>query len=446
MPNGNAESDSTDSDYPSRADQPFQGRKSEAEAQANGEQRGGSDSTGEESAEPATSASGPSTQEGAPTRGSDADSTTAEPTDGDEAPQNGEVTGAARENGEAQAEREDTGTDAPQDASEEDPAGEPAPEEGGEAEPTGEDPSEDGAQEERPFQYHGTEPEDEEYEDFVFISEVDPDQRYETVEDLVNGVENHIEHVNRQNQRVERLQSRLTEVQSEMEGEVAELKAENALYRDRLGDEELVDMIAENHMPEKFQGLREDEVSEAEREEYLEARGAAKQKAREDLQEMEETREERQERARERRENIESRVEEATEFLDRIDTEALGLDDAENGEAIAAEAVSRLTNGDPEDGGMTPMDLAHTIYYLPDMLPEEINFSHEDAETAAELVAINAVRDEARRIREERRSSRADKIRRMGSRRGEENGEAQPEKATETSSGREPKMTGNPFR
>lgn len=439
MPNGSTDSDSTESDYPSRADNPFDGRKSEAEAQAeqaapaqNGEQRETPDSTGNaQRAEPADSASDSSDREGAPSRGPEADSTAERPTEGDDPPENGEVDG--QPSSEEDSPSEDAGTEAEGDA--EDPPAEGA-----------DDPSEESDQ--PPFQYHGTEPEDEEHEDYVFISEVDPDQRYETVEDLVNGVENHIENSQRNYERAERFQERLTEVQSKMEGEVAELKAENALFRERLGDDDLVDMLADKHMPEKFQGLRRDEVADAEREEYLEARGAAKKAARDELEEMEQVREERQEQARERRENLNERVEEATEFLESVDVETLGLGDAENGEAIAAEAVNRLTNGDPGDeNARTPFDLAHTLYWLPDVLPDEVDFGHEEAERAARMLAENAVRDEARRVREEKRQSRADKIRRVGDRRGtEKSGEEKPEKATETSAGREPKMEGNPFR
>jgi hypothetical protein len=282
-----------------------------------------------------------------------------------------------------------------------------------------------------PFKYHGTEPEDEEHEDFVFISETDPDQRYETVEDLVHGVENQIEHINRQHQQIDSLQEQLANARAEQEGEVAEMRAKLNLYEDKLGTDQVTEALAERHMPEKFQGLSEEDVPADQQKEFLRAQWEAERQAEQELEEAESKREAAQQKAEERQERIQGAIQEANQFLEGVDHERLGLGQDE-AERYATEALSELT---PEDAEVNHFDLAHQLLVMPTVLPDEVDFGEKEARLAAEGL-IDTVAAKAKELKREEMQSRTDKIKRKQSR-GRSRAD-NPEPAKQGSARREP--------
>lgn len=404
MPTGNDSSDTTEPEFPSDGTNPFEG-KSPSPAESNSSPQEGSsgaeggqqraeqpDTTGGDTgAEPAKGAQPQSESEAQPSVGDEADTTVEEPTPGDEARRDGESTDSRPEDSGA----DEADTEAAEDEAAESEADEDTPE----GEP------EEEADLDVPFQYHGTEPDGEEYEDFVFISEVDPDQRYEDVEDLVNGVENQIQHIDRQHNQIQTLQSQLAEARAEQEGEVAEMRAKLSIYEDELGEDQIVEALADRHMPDKFQGLSKEEVPADEQEEYIRARTKAEIQAEDELEEAEAARTEAQEEAKSRQERVQGAIEEANDFLERLDHEDLGLEQ-EEAERYAAEALSQMA---PEDTEMNHLDLAHRVLVMPELLPEAADFSKEEAQLVADGL-VEAVGATARELKRQEMQSRTSKI------------------------------------
>lgn len=397
MPTGNDSSDTTEPEFPSDGTNPFEG-KSPSPAESNAPSEGGAeggqqraeqpDTTGGDTgAEPAKGAQAQSESEAQPSVGNEADTTAEEPTPGDEARRDGESTDSRPEEGDA----DEADTEAAEDA----PEGEPEEEAGLDV----------------PFKYHGTEPGGEEYEDYVFISEVDPDQRYEDVEDLVNGVENQIQHIDRQHNQIQTLQSQLAEARAGQEGEVAEMRAKLSIYEDELGEDRIVEALADRHMPDKFQGLSKEEVPADEQEEYIRARTKAEIQAEDELEEAEAARTEAQEEAKSRQERVQGAIEEANDFLERLDHEDLGLEQ-EEAERYAAEALSQMA---PEDTEMNHLDLAHRVLVMPELLPDAADFSKEEARLVADGL-VEAVGAKARELKRQEMQSRTSKIRTKQSR------------------------------
>lgn len=418
MPTGRSESDTTESDYPSDGKNPFEGRGPSSEESVNGQAGGDpqhteqADTTAEDPrAEPADDSPAPSEPEGTPDAGNEADTTAQEPTSGEETPteeipEDGDVDDSTEE---VEASREDT--DAPSEDAE---------------------PEEDELQ--VPFQYHGTEPDDEEHEDYVFISGVDPDQRYETVEDFVNSHEELLEHQSRQHEQIERLQSTLAEERASKEGDRAEMETKLSLYEETLGEDQIVEVMAERHMPEKFQGLNKEDVPADQQEEYIRARTKAEIQAEQELEEAEEARTQAQETAQERQERVQARIDEATERLEQVDHERLGLGE-EEAEKYAAQALAEMS---PEGSDKNAFDVAHQVYALNELLPDSVQFGESDAELAFDLL-IDAVGAKAQQLKQQEMESRASKIRKKQQPRSQSR--ATPEPASEGSARREP---GNP--
>jgi hypothetical protein len=417
MPTGNEGSDTTESEFPSDGTNPFKG-KSPSPTETNGQLDEGSqraeqaDTTaGDTGAEPAEGAQDTPDPEAQPTVGETADTTAEEPTQGEE-PRAESEEGAPEE-----------------DVSEEDaPTGTQD-----DSEPSAEDAPEDGTDEEMdvPFKYHGTEPEEEKYEDYVFISEVDPDQRYEDVESFVNAHENLLQHSERKHEQVQSLQEQLADARAEQEGEVAEMRAKLNLYEEKLGTDQVTEALAERHMPEKFQGLSEEDVPADQQKEFLRAKWEAERKAEGELEEAEEKRTRAQEQAQKRQKRVQERIQQANEFLEGVDHERLGLGQ-EEAERYATEALSELT---PEDAEVNHFDLAHQMLVMPELLPDEVDFGEREAQLAAEGL-IDAVGAKAKELKREEMQSRTDKIQRKQSR--SRSRADNPEPATQESARREP--------
>lgn len=396
-----------DSAYPRDGQNQFVG-KSASPAETVGEQQSQpADTTEETGTEPAEPERSTSDSDGPPGVDDVGDTTSAESTpstdqlsgSGDEPEAgDGDVTEATGESQPDQPPSEDT--DAPTDGAEtsqDETAGD---------EPSGEGSPDEEAAEGPAFQYHGTEPESEEHEDYAYISGVDPDQRYETVEDLVHSHEELLQHTDRQQDQVQRLQEKVTDLQATKEGELEEAKAKLSLYEEQLGEDQIVDALAERHMPEEFQGLTREDVPADQEEEFLRARWEAEKQAEEQLEEAQAAKEEAEETARERRQRLKSRADEAADFLESVGYEDLGVDAKD--EPYVKEAVADLTpDGMEEEKNV--FDIAYDIYTMAELVPDEFGVGSQEAEAAAEYL-VELVGHKARAKKRQEMESRAEKI------------------------------------
>lgn len=429
-------SDTTESSqYPSDGTNSFVDKSpSPAEKAGEDAQSSGADTTAEsQETEPVDPDRRSSTSEGPPGVDDSTDTTQEESKPSEDAPEadsepEGEVTGdelSAQDDPSSPSEDETRATE-----------GEDAPEgrsdESGEASP---DESQGPV-----VQYHGTEPDGDEYEDYAFISGVDPDQRYETVEDMVNGHEELIQHSHRQRDQIESLQEKVTDLQATKEGEVEEMRAKLSVYEDQLGEDQIVDALAERHMPEEYQGLSREDVSSENEEEYLRAKWEAERKAEEELEEAQAAREEAESKAIERQERYQERVDNATEWLQSVDHERLGVDPKD--EEYVREAIADLTPDEMQDEANV-FDLAHMIRTAPALMPDEANIGPEKADAISEML-VDAVGAKAREQKRQAMQSRSDKIKKAQSRSGSR--APDPEPAKQESATREPGRPEQTFR
>lgn len=416
MPTGARGSDTTGSQFPD-GQQPFKGREASPEEKVGEDvqQRDTSDTTEDSRAEPADAESDESESGWQPDVGEEADTTAEEPTAGET------DAGDEASDVDGEAEREPEPSREDEDVPSEDPEGE-----------TGEDEMD------VPFKYHGTEPDNEEHEDYVFISGVDPDQRYEDTEDLIHAHENLLEHQERQHEQIQNLQDTLANERAEKEGDMAEMKAKLNVLEENLDEDDLTAMLADRYMPEEFQGMSKDDVPASQQEEFIRARTKAELKAEEELEQTQSARQEAQETAQERQERIQHRIDEATQRLDEVDAGRLGLSDQE-AEKYVPEALSEMS---PEGSEKNAFDVAHRLYAMNELVPDEVGFSDQDAEMAFDLL-IDAVGARARQLKQEEMQSRSEKIQKKQSR---SQSRATPEPATGESASREPGRPTETFR
>ena len=392
-------SDTTESDvYPSDGKNTFKGKSPSSAEKAEEDAQPQSDTTDGNEAEPVDPDRRSSTSEGA--RGSDdaTDTTEAESRPGEDAsPEEGDgVMGQdlSEQGGEPHGEDDASRDGEPDGTAESDATGEEAEGESPEA-PDG-----------PVVQYHGTEPEDGDYEDYAFISGVDPDQRYETVEDMVNGHEELIQHSHRQRDQIGTLQEKMADLQAAREGEVEEMRTKLSIYEEQLGEDEILGAIAQRHMPEEFQGLSREDVEADREEEFLRAKWKAEEDAKEELEKIESAREEAQSSARERQEEYRQRAEDAQEWLETVDHDRLGV--SQSDEEYVREAIGELT---PEEmqGQANVFDLAHQIRTIPALMPDEAGLGAEKANAISEML-IEAVGAKARERKRDAMKSRSEKI------------------------------------
>lgn len=412
MPESATESDTTGSRYPDEATNAFAGRKSEAERQQEAEQQhSDGDTTPKDSAEPAPSDADSSNQQEAPSDESEADTTADGPAEGDEAPD------ATDADGEVEAEADEAGAESEDTADAE-----------------GEEP-EDGDElpGDRVWQYHGTEPEDEEYEDYAYISGYDPDQRYQSEEDLVNAHENLLQLKDQQHQQLETLQEQLKNARAEKEGETEELRAKVNLFEEQFEDEELIDMMADRYMPEKFQGLSEDDIAEENLKEFYRARAKAETEAEQEWEKVQSRKEEAADNARDREERLRDRTSDAEEFLESEVDEILDIE-GENSQQYIEEAVSRLTPDGEE--ASNPIDLVYKAVVSSVVTPDSnVGFDSEESERIARLAA-KGLAAEAEQIRQEEIQKRSERVKKKSRSATRGSSGPTPEKATESSSKR----------
>jgi len=407
-----SEAEKTYDDPPQETEQSQQDaerqRATERDTTRDDSERVGPATGGEDAAQSGSGSSDPNAE---PSRDSDADTTAGEETVGEQALSDDvSESEEADASGDSEAERpEDTSGDVDSDSEEA--------------------PTDDGP----PVKYHGTEPEDEEYEDYVFISEVDPNQRYETVEDWVNSHEELLQHTDRQQGAIERLQNKVTTLQAEQEGKRAELEKKVSMYEDHLSEDQLADALADQYMPEEFQGLQKEDVPAERQEEYIKAKAKAEMKAEEELEATEEARASATEQAKEKRQRIQDRGESAQEFLESVTMEDLGLDGQD--EPYVREALSELTV-EGEQGERNAFDVAYFMEIMKEFVPEELNIGEQDLDMV-QTALVDHVGALARQKKREAAQNRADKVQRR-----QEPTQASrastPEPASQESAGRKP--------
>lgn len=324
-----------------------------------------------------------------------------------------------------------------------------------EAAEAGEGPEMDEAGEEaeleKPFQYIGPDEEelDDEVGDYVFVSEVDPSQRYETVDDLVAGYENLLEHRNRVSRERDQLQERTQNLQTDLEKQTKELEAEVSAFREAVGDEALKDVLKDQHMPDEFQGLSEEDITDHDRlREYIRAEQEAENQAEQEIERMNERVNQEVEQTEEFRERFRNRTEEADAFVDSIGHEDLGLQSQQEAETIVPEVVSEME----EEMGVNPVDLIFNVKagVYEDFVPsvpsedgegEEPLVSADEADRAAELM-VDGLRQRVQEKKQEKYESRTSRVQTSRKQKTAASTEVEPAEG----SGEETRDVGNPHK
>lgn len=223
----------------------------------------------------------------------------------------------------------------------------------GEAGPESGEPSADEGGNAPPIQYLGIPEEEipEHQKDFAFISAVDPNTRLETVEDVFDSYERLIDYKGRLKSQNQNLQAELARVKQVQDGTVEELRTKLNLYEEQLGEQDLVSVLKQKHMPDKFQGLSEDDLTDPDQQrEFYRAEAEAKVKAEQELAERDAKLQKRRQREDERAQEIKDNAKKATEYLAEIDHERLGVpEDVLMEGGLARDIIQQASPGEDQN-------------------------------------------------------------------------------------------------
>jgi hypothetical protein len=202
------------------------------------------------------------------------------------------------------------------------------------------------------IQYLGVDEEEipEHQRHYAFISAEDPNTRLETVEDVFNAYENLIGYKKRLKSQNKNLQSEMARLKQVSDGTMEELRTKINLYESELGEKDLAEMAAKKHMPEKFQGLSEEDINDPdELREFYRAEAKAKVKAEQEIEKREAKLKAKRKKEEDRAEEIADNASMASDYLEGIDHERLGVpEEAIMEGGIADEVIKSATVGEDE--------------------------------------------------------------------------------------------------
>jgi len=258
-----------------------------------------------------------------------------------------------------------------------------------------------------PFRYIGPKDFDEDEEEYVFVSAVDPKTRYKDVPSLVEGVENQIRHIRQIQSENQDYKQRLVEAQSQKASTEEELQSKVAFYEDHLGDDleqVLTSRYMETEYPE-FAGLDRSDIEDPDDlVRYGEARAMARQKAENQIAEREKQMEDRRKEREKREEERLNRINAAKDWVEDVRANKSDRFDLpeEDVQTLLPEVMDEMQTTIEGPNGEVAVD----PFFLAQRQVAQGN--EKEAEMILELVGLKMQRlkDQRRKAVEERMSKR----------------------------------------